>query len=188
MIAVTSDLLRSRGFHGTSLKAILGASGAPRGSLYYYFPGGKEELVLEALLGQVRRITRGLSEILRSAPDPVAGVRAYYGAAARELEESEFHLGCPVAPVILDALSGSDTLEEACRDALAEWEEILGRNFDRAGMAPERAASLAALAVSALEGAMLVARAHRETTPIDVVAGEVCTAIESALDGAPGPV
>lgn len=120
MIEVTGHLLRSRGFYGTSLKAILSASGAPRGSLYYHFPRGKEELVLEALLEEVRRVTDALAHILESAPDPVSGVRAYYEAAAQMVEASDYTLGCPVAPVILDALAGSAVLEEACRDALAE--------------------------------------------------------------------
>lgn len=184
MIEVTGHLLRSQGYYGTSLKAILSASGAPRGSLYYYFPGGKEELVLEALLSEVRQVTAALSHILESAPDPVSGVKAYYEAAAQVVEKSDYTLGCPVAPVILDALAESAALEEACREALAEWQDIIGRRFERAGLPAARADSLATLAVSALEGALLVSRARRDIAPIRIVAEEVGAAIEAALDGA----
>lgn len=184
MIEVTGHLLRSQGYHGTSLKSILNASGAPRGSLYYYFPGGKGELVLEALLEEVRQVTGALSHILVSAPDPVSGVKAYYEAAAQVVKESDYRLGCPVAPVILDALADSAALEEACRDALAEWQAIIGRSLERAGLPAARADSLAALAVSALEGALLVARARRDVAPIGIVAKEVGAAIEAALNGA----
>lgn len=183
LVGVTGDLLRSRGYYGTSLKEILDRSGSPRGSLYYYFPGGKEELVLEALLEEVDRVTKALSEILRTANNPVEGVRRYYAAAAQELQSSDFRLGCPVAPVVLDAVASSAALEAACREALAEWEEILRRRFEQAGIVSQRARSLAALAVSALEGALLVARACRDTTSIETVADEVTAAIEAAMVG-----
>lgn len=181
MLETTADLLRSHGFHGTSLKEILERSGAPRGSLYYYFPQGKEQLVLEALLAEVRRVTEALAAVLEAAASPAEGVRAYYGAAADELRQSGYRLGCPVAPVILDALADSARLEAACREALAAWREILERSLERAGVAPPRAASLAVLAVSALEGALLLARAARDVAPIETVAEEVAAAIEAVL-------
>lgn len=181
MLDTTADLLRSRGFHGTSLKEVLARSGAPRGSLYYYFPAGKEQLVLEALLAEVHRVTEALRDVLQAAESPADGVRAYYAGAARELRESGYRLGCPVAPVILDAVAGSARLEEACREALATWRDALRGGLERAGVAAARAAALAELAVSALEGALLVARAQRDVAPIETVAEEVAAAIEAAL-------
>ncbi|TGW02048.1 TetR/AcrR family transcriptional regulator, partial [Mesorhizobium sp. M2D.F.Ca.ET.145.01.1.1] len=53
MIEATALLLRRRGYHGTSLNDILTASGAPRGSLYFHFPGGKDQLVIEVTRASV---------------------------------------------------------------------------------------------------------------------------------------
>ena len=98
MIESTSGLVHRLGFHGTSLNEILTESGAPRGSLYYHFPGGKEQLILEATRQGVAIVTQVLKEALADSPDPADGVRAFVEAAAYQLRDSGYVFGCPVAP------------------------------------------------------------------------------------------
>lgn len=180
MIETTAGLVHRRGFHGTSLNEILEQSGAPRGSLYYHFPGGKEELVLEATREGVAVITQVLSKILTEASDPADGVRAFFEAAAEELRNSGYVFGCPVAPVILDSPESS-ALTEVCREALEEWQRVLVEGFGTAGIERGRAESLATVIVCGLEGGLLLARARRDTAPLETVAEELASMVQSAL-------
>jgi TetR/AcrR family transcriptional regulator, lmrAB and yxaGH operons repressor len=180
MIETTAGLVHRRGFHGTSLNEILEQSGAPRGSLYYHFPGGKEELVLEATREGVAVITQVLSKILTEASDPADGVRAFFRAAAEELRNSGYVFGCPVAPVILDS-PASSALTEVCREALEEWQRVLVEGFGTAGIERGRAESLATVVVCGLEGGLLLARARRDTAPLETVAEELASMVQSAL-------
>jgi TetR/AcrR family transcriptional repressor of lmrAB and yxaGH operons len=180
MIETTAGLVHRRGFHGTSLNEILEQSGAPRGSLYYHFPGGKEELVLEATRQGVAIVTQLLKEVLTDSPDPADGVHAFVEAAAHELRDSGYVFGCPVAPIVLDSPESS-ALAEVCQEALEEWQQVLVEGLGSTGIERGRTESLATTIVCALEGGLILARARRETAPLDAVAEELASMVRSAL-------
>ncbi len=180
MIETTAGLVHRRGFHGTSLNEILEQSGAPRGSLYYHFPGGKEELVLEATRKGIAIVTQVLKQVLTDSPDPADGVRAFIEAAAHELRDSGYIFGCPVAPIILDSPESS-ALAEVCQKALEEWQQVLVEGLDSAGIERGRAESLATVIVCGLEGGLILARARRDIAPLDAVAEELASMVQSAL-------
>jgi TetR/AcrR family transcriptional regulator, lmrAB and yxaGH operons repressor len=181
MIETTARLLHQRGFYGTSLNDILAESGAPRGSLYYHFPGGKEELVLVAMLEGITEVTRFLEGVFAEAPGPDEAVRAYVQGAAQDMRDSGFVYGCPVAPIVLDSPPKSSALAEACREAIEEWQRILAEGLGSGGIERRRAESLATVIVSAVEGALLLARARRDVAPLDTVAEELALMVRSAL-------
>jgi TetR/AcrR family transcriptional regulator, lmrAB and yxaGH operons repressor len=180
MIETTAGLVHRRGFHGTSLNDILLESGAPRGSLYYHFPGGKEELVLEATRQGVASVTRLLKEVLTDSPDPAEGVRAFVEAAAHVLRDSRFIFGCPVAPIVLDSPESS-ALADVCREALEEWRQVLVEGLGSGGIERGRAESLATMIVCGLEGGLILARARRDIAPLDAIAEELASMVRSAL-------
>lgn len=176
MIEVTAALVRRRGYHGASLNEILAESGAPRGSLYHYFRGGKEELVLEATRQGVSSITQSLKEAFTQATDPSEAVYTFVRAVAQEFLDSGFVFGCPVAPLILD-----DVLAETCREAFEEWEQVLVEGLGSAGIDRERARSLATLIVCGIEGGLMSARVSQNIAPLHVVAEEFALVVRSAL-------
>jgi TetR/AcrR family transcriptional regulator, lmrAB and yxaGH operons repressor len=180
MIETTSGLVHRLGFHGTSLNEVLTESGAPRGSLYYHFPGGKEQLVLEATRQGVASVTQLLKEAAADSPDPAEGVRAFVEAAAHVLRDSGYVFGCPVAPIILDSPESS-ALAEVCQQALEEWQQVLVEGLGLAGIERGRAESLATMIVCGLEGGLILARARRDTAPLDAVADEFASMVRSAL-------
>ncbi|AZO24351.1 TetR/AcrR family transcriptional regulator [Mesorhizobium sp. M1E.F.Ca.ET.045.02.1.1] len=181
MIEATALLIRRRGYHGTSLNDILSASGAPRGSLYFHFPGGKDQLVIEVTRDSVAKVTERLAADLATEGDPAVAVRRIYQSVARMLEENEFSLGCPVAPVVLDAPNDVPDLVEICRSAFEQWIGLLHQAFVRAGVAERRAQALALLVESSLEGLMVIARATRDRSALAVVADEVVALVEAAV-------
>jgi TetR/AcrR family transcriptional regulator, lmrAB and yxaGH operons repressor len=186
MLETTARLLQHRGYYGTALSDILQASGAPRGSLYFHFPGGKDQLVVEATRLAVEETSVYLRETLASAPDPAEGVRAFFTAAAALLVESDYSFGCPVAPVILDAPDALPELQEICRQAFEEWVGLFRAAFVAAGIPADRAAALAVLVEAAMEGLLLIARAYRDTGALLQVANELAAIVAAAVPAGHG--
>ncbi|MBZ9992941.1 TetR/AcrR family transcriptional regulator [Mesorhizobium sp. BH1-1-4] len=181
MIEATALLLRRRGYHGTSLNDILSASGAPRGSLYFHFPGGKDQLVVEVTRDSVDKVTQRLGEALSAERDPAVAVHHIYQEVGHMLEENQFTLGCPIAPVVLDSPTDVPELAELCRSAFEQWIGLLREAFVRAGVPERRARALALLVESSLEGLMVIARATRDRAPLQAVADEVAVLVEQAV-------
>ncbi len=164
MIDTTLELIQSRGYHGTGLARITDASGAPRGSVYFHFPGGKDELVAAAL-DRVGEEFAGLLEGLlaegRTAAEIVAAV---FDDLAARLEEAGFAAGCAVVAVAVDAAADNPVLQQSCARVYESWRVILERVLARDGI-PD-AARLAGVIVSLVEGATTVARARHDVAPL----------------------
>jgi TetR/AcrR family transcriptional repressor of lmrAB and yxaGH operons len=181
MLETTARLLQQRGYHGTALNDILAESGAPRGSLYFHFPGGKDQLVIEATRATVDRITEGLRAALAETSDPARAVRGFFDATADAVRENDYAFGCPVAPVILDSTVDIPELAALCRDALDGWIDMLRQAFVKAGVAPKRALTLALLSQSTIEGVLLIARARRDCGAFAEVSREIETLVAEAV-------
>jgi len=184
ILETTGLLLRQRGYHGTSLNDILSASAAPRGSLYFHFPGGKDQLIVEVTRDSVAGVTKRLGEALAAEQDPAVAVHHIYQSVARMLEDNQFSLGCPIAPVVLDSPTDLPELAELCRSAFEQWIGLLQQAFARAGVPERRAHALALLVESSLEGLMVIARATRDRAPLLAVADEVAGLVKAAVSEA----
>jgi len=180
MLEAAQQLFCVQGLHATGLAEVLDRSAAPRGSLYHYFPGGKEQLAVEALGQASDRIRAALERLLATGSAPDA-LRAYTEAASRRLVATDFTEGCPVGNTALEASVGSDTVRDACDHAFRDWETVIAERLARDGIEASEAARLATFIVATFEGALLVARARRDPEPI-VQAGELLAQmVERAL-------
>ncbi|MCA9562963.1 MAG: TetR/AcrR family transcriptional regulator [Myxococcales bacterium] len=167
MVEATKELLQKQGYPGTGLKEILEVSGAPKGSLYHYFPGGKEELGEAAIMLSADEILASLSA-LADLP-PVESVDRFTTILTEELERSDYEAGSPIATVALEMSSSSEVLREACRRAYEQWMAEIRRPFLQAGIDPAAAKAASLVAMSCVEGALLLSRVQRSTEPIRVV-------------------
>ncbi len=181
MLEATARLIQLRGYYGTSLNEILQESAAPRGSLYFHFPGGKDQLVLEATRNTVNEVTAFLTRALSGADSPATGTSAYFAAAAELMVKTDYEFGCPVAPIILDANASLTELADVCRGAFETWTDLLADSYHRAGAPPDRASDLALLVSAALEGALLISRSYRSPEPILTVADTLRGILESTF-------
>ena len=165
-LAAAAQLFCRRGYHGTALHDILAASGAPRGSLYFHFPRGKDEIAEGAVaLGDraVRAFIAQVAEASRSAE--TFAINLARGMAAR-LEASDFREGCPLATTALEIATDSESVGKATRDAFAAWEGEIAQVLRRFGIDKKRAAPAATAILSQLEGALLLARTYRSLEPM----------------------
>jgi TetR/AcrR family transcriptional regulator, lmrAB and yxaGH operons repressor len=173
LVASTVELLRRQGAYGTGLQDVLTHSGAPRGSLYFHFPGGKEELVREAIQDAAGALDRSLQKSLDRQPSVAEGLRDFFGRYAERLAESDFNAGCPVAAVALDVPAEGDRLRTACDWALTGWVTLLAERLRDEGKSPDEAEALALTSLAALEGALVFCRARRSAEPLQAVAAQL---------------
>lgn len=178
MLQKTAELVQRQGYTATGLNQILAESAAPKGSLYFHFPGGKEALVAEALETASSSLTQMIEALLAQAPTPAAALDAIVAYFTGELERSQFTKGCPIATVALEQSATSDPLHRVCSSTYARWQAAVAARLEREGHDHDRAVDLAAFLVSTIEGALLLSRAHRTTEPLRQAARELRRILE----------
>lgn len=169
MVAAASKLLQRHGYHGTGLSQIIKESGAPKGSLYFHFPDGKEQLATTALIEAGREFASKLRNTITPETEPAEAIELACAALAQELVESDYEQGCPVATVALEAAAHSEPIRLACVDHFQDWQDLIKQMLLRNGVEEERAGELALTALSTIEGALLLARVRRSTEPLEQV-------------------
>lgn len=152
---------------------MLAHSRAPRGSLYFHFPGGKEELVREAIRESAALVDGQLRKALARHDNVADAVEDYIWHYAQFLQESDFVEGCPIAGVALSVGAQDERLRTACDWATTGWVTMLAERLRSEGREPEEAESLALSIVSALEGALLLSRARRSAGPLQAVSEQL---------------
>ncbi|WP_285704580.1 helix-turn-helix domain-containing protein [Microtetraspora sp. NBRC 16547] len=175
-------LLCRQGYHGTGLAQILEKSGAPRGSTYFLFPGGKEEIAVEAVHAATRdaiELIRQTRRDSRTAAEWISRMSEHFAA---HLERSGFSEGLPVTTVTLDSVPASHALSKACREAYESWVDELEQGLVSYGVEPANAKGLATLALATLEGGMVLARACQSVEPLELLKQHIVTLLPCVDD------
>lgn len=178
---VTAELFRRQGYTGTGVKQIVQEAGAPFGSLYHHFPGGKGQLGEEVIRWSGALYGQLFAPIAIEAGEPVAAVRAFFAGAGETLIETDYADACPIATVALEVASTNEPMRVACADVFASWIEGCAAYFAAHGIAEERSRALALAMISALEGAFVLARAARDTEALHAAGDVVAAAVADAL-------
>jgi TetR/AcrR family transcriptional repressor of lmrAB and yxaGH operons len=185
LVEATAALLRRQGYHATGLSDIVAESGAPRGSLYFYFPGGKDELARAALLASAAEWRTRIDAATAGARDLGEAIDATAALLGDELEASGWDNGCPVAAVALE--STSELVRRTIEEHFASWLDTIAGRMVALGVAAATARQLATLAVSAFEGALLLARVTRSRAPLVAVGQALRAMIAAASPPSPAP-
>jgi AcrR family transcriptional regulator len=175
IVRSAAQLIRRKGVAGTGMREIVIEADAPRGSLQHYFPGGKEELVADALLwmGAVaaRRTQRSFGKIEPRTPSAL--LASLVDDWRADLTNEEFSAGCPLVAAAADTAATSEHLRGVLREAFDGWLTPLAEGLIDLGVPPERSDGLAVVIISALEGAIILARIRRDLTPFDALVSEL---------------
>ncbi|MFK7963379.1 MAG: TetR/AcrR family transcriptional regulator [Burkholderiaceae bacterium] len=158
LIAAMLDALRTRGFHGVGLNDLLKTSGTPKGVLYHHFPGGKTELAVAAINLAVEHLHSGLNKVFERENDPGKALNVWMDSAQKLLAHSDFEKGCPLATIALESTAKDLAIRDAIAHGFSSLRMGLADQLMAARIDEARARSLAALIVSAYEGALLQAR------------------------------
>lgn len=187
MVFSAAQLIRRNGVTATGLREVAAHAGAPRGSLQHYFPGGKEQLVNEAVEGAGRYAAARVDRFMASMSRPTPG--GLFAAMVRqwteEFRSAGFAGGCPVAAATVDRADSAASTRAATAAAFACWRRPIARELAAMGVPSRRAGALATLMVGALEGAILMAKAEQNVRPLTAVARELGPYLDSCAE--PGP-
>lgn len=174
-IETTTLLLELQGYHATGLNQIIRESATPKGSLYFHFPGGKEELAAEALLSAGAETHRKIQAALQAEKTIGDAIAVFVLALAQDLRDSDFCQGCPVAMVAMETSATRDRLRQVCEQIYRSWFTLVERTLISAGFADTEAKSWTTIIWASIEGALLFSRTYRSAEPLETVAKQLKT-------------
>ena len=164
------ERMRRQGVGATSMLDAIGDAGASRGSLYHYFPGGRRPLIEEATKLAADEYTEAFGLLVELDAEQALPLVVEYWRA--KVTESDFEAGCAVAAA---ALGGSDIASARCLagEAFGTWIGMIEQVLANSGVPAERVRSVATLALSAIEGAVVIGLAQRSVEPMEQIAAEL---------------
>jgi AcrR family transcriptional regulator len=168
IMAAGAELFRRNGYTGTGLKQIVSEANAPFGSLYHFFPGGKEQLGTEVVRSSGLAYIQLFDLFIDPAPDLISGIEAFFAAGIATLEATDYVEGCPIATVALEVASTNEPLRQATADVFTAWLEAGTEKFAKFGISREAARTLTITVVNNLEGAFILCRSLRDTEAMAV--------------------
>jgi TetR/AcrR family transcriptional repressor of lmrAB and yxaGH operons len=180
VVDATLLLLRRQGLAATGMNEIVRDSRAPRGSIYHHFPGGKDELVVEALRAGGAAVATLIRDTLAAHADATVALRAFIAIYVQNIRDSDYQQGCPVGNAAMDVAASSAAIRRVCEEIFAGWVALMAEGLRRDGIRPSEAEALAEFMLSSLEGALILCRAQRSTQPLERVADRMEAIIRTA--------
>lgn len=185
LLESATDLFSRQGFGATGIKAVLAAAEAPYGSLYHFFPGGKQELGAAALTYGGERYRDLLETVYPEEVDVVEATAAAFREAAERLEGADYGYACPVATIALEVANNDELMRSAAAEVFESWLAVLRQRFTAAGMTDERAREVAVEIFCLIEGAVLLSRTTRSSVPMHTAGRAAANAVAAGLADAP---
>ncbi|CRZ15907.1 TetR/AcrR family transcriptional regulator [Mycolicibacterium neworleansense] len=185
LLESATDLFSRQGFGATGIKAVLAAAVAPYGSLYHFFPGGKQELGAAALTYGGQRCRELLESVYPVDSDVVEATADSFVRAAKLLEDTDYGCACPIATIALEVANNDELMRASAAEAFESWLEVLERRFTAAGMSAERARDVAVEVFCLIEGAVLLSRTTRSPVPVLTAGRAAANAVAAGLSDAP---
>ncbi len=182
LIGATADLFRRQGYTGTGVKQIVEAAGAPFGSMYHFFPEGKEALGAETITWSGAMYGQLIDLFYVAGSDPVRATRNFFEAAADTVRDTDYADACPIATVALEVASTSEPLRRATAEVFQSWLAAIDTRLVQAGLTKTRARRLSVSLFALLEGAFILARATRDHTHVRTAGRAAADLVQAALD------
>lgn len=173
LIRTASRLFQLQGYHATGLNQITQESGAPKGSLYYYFPNGKEELAIEAVRLTAAFVTERIEDGLQHSTDSVEAIQYFIKHMAEGFQKENHIEGVPIAAVALETSLISDSLRKECQSAYTQFQNAFTKKLRQAGYEEEKAKELGGVINSMIEGAFLLSFTMGNSDPLFSVAKQI---------------
>jgi TetR/AcrR family transcriptional repressor of lmrAB and yxaGH operons len=173
ILQATCDLLEKQGYYGTGLNEIVKESGAPKGSLYYYFPEGKEQITAEAVLQSGQATSERIRAGLRLSNNAPKAIHDFILLIAENVERSGFAAGSPLTAVAMETATRSERINAACREAYGMLEAAFREKLLESSFPKTRAEELATFIVASVEGGIILSRVSHTADPLRLVAKQL---------------
>jgi AcrR family transcriptional regulator len=181
IVECSAELFRRQGFAGTGVKQIVAEASAPFGSIYHFFPGGKDQLGEEVIRWSGAIYGQLIDAFYVPGADPVTATRAFFAAATETLRDTDYADACPIATVALEVSSTNEPMRQACADVFNSWVDAASERLTESGLTRKRSRMLAFSILASLEGAFVLARALRSTEPVEVAGAAAAASVREAI-------
>jgi AcrR family transcriptional regulator len=166
ILTAAGELMRHKGYGAVGMKDIVQASGAPIGSLYHHFRGGKVQIAREALINAGHAYALLIPSIVDEYRDLGDAVDALFTQAAEDMASTGFANMCPVASVASEVADTVEELRETSASVFRDWVDGGSAYFSARGLDTPQAREVILALIGALEGAFVLARTLRSTEPL----------------------
>jgi TetR/AcrR family transcriptional regulator, lmrAB and yxaGH operons repressor len=173
IISKTCELFENQGYHATGINQIVKESGAPKGSIYYYFPDGKEEIAIEAVNRSGQIMSARIRESLAEAEDVLEAIPAFIRQIAHFVEASGYQSGGPLAAIAMETAATNEKINLACREAYQMIEGAFRDRLLESGFSKVRAARLATFITASIEGGVILSRTYHSGEPLREAADQI---------------
>ena len=178
-VKTASKLFENKGYHATGLNEILKESGAPKGSLYYYFPNGKEELALEAINLSSKNIQRDIKETLEEISDPIDAIQIHIEKIAEFMTKEEKIHDVSISLLALETYLSSELLRKSCEMAFMSFENIFAEKLIQGGFEEEKAHELSMVIQAMIDGAITISLTKQNGNSLFAVAKQIKILLQS---------
>ncbi len=172
-IDTASSLFANQGYHATGISEILKKSNAPKGSLYYYFPQGKEQLAQEALQKTAEKISVEILDVLAKASTPLEGLQQHLIYIAQKIEKDLFQPNVSISLIALETFSSNEIIRLECERTFQQIQNIYKNSFLKMDLQEEYADFLAMTMVMLTEGAITLSLTKKNTQPLHQLANNL---------------
>lgn len=173
ILQTTCDLLEKQGYHGTGLNEIVRESGAPKGSLYYYFPEGKEQITAEAVLQSGQATSERIRAGLTASSSVSKAIHDFILLIAENVERSGFAAGSPLTAVAMETATKSERINLACRKAYGMLQTAFKERLLEGGHSHHKAEELSTFVTASIEGGIILSRVSHTADPLRLVAKQL---------------
>ncbi len=181
-LQTASALMEQQGYHATGLNEIIAKSGAPKGSLYYYFPEGKEQIASEVVLQAGQMVAARILEKTQDQPDSGKAIHDFLYLVAKRMEETNFYTGSTLTMVAMESATQSERINQACQTAYGLMITACQTSLLKSGMEDAQAKGLAEMIIATVEGGIVLSRTFHSADYLRQVADhilEMLKAVES---------
>lgn len=172
-IDTASSLFANQGYHATGISEILKKSNAPKGSLYYYFPQGKEQLAQEALQKTAEKISTEILDVLAKASTPLEGLQQHLIYITQKIEKDLFQPNVSISLIALETFSSNEIIRLECERTFQQIQNIYKNSFLKMDLHEKYANFLAMTMVMLTEGAITLSLTKKNTQPLHQLANNL---------------
>jgi len=173
IIKTASHLFQCQGYHGTGLNQIIEESGAPKGSLYYHFPKGKEEIALEAILLMKQQVLEEAQKDLDAKDSAVEAFQFHIEKIAADFDKKEDMEGLPIGLIASETALTNEKIRCACQSAFQEWQFFYVDKLQQFGYPKERAEELSVAINAMIEGGCILSLTSESGDPLRMIAKQL---------------
>lgn len=181
IVDTASRLFFSQGYHATGLSQIIKESGTPKGSLYYYFPNGKEELAHACIKKTNDEILQKFEQVFAAHGNTGDAIVQFMLDMSEDMTAAKFKGFLPFSFwAAVETSCISQDLRRACQGVFANWQQAISQNLVRDGISESKARDLALLMISLMEGALIISLTNQDVQPMVTAAEYFSAAAKNA--------